>query len=563
MSGTMRVVADVSFLRAPEPPRAAAGGRRGVVRSARRRGPYVAGGIVLAVLIALGAGALIVGSSKASLTPDPDAIAKITLPLGGGKIETVSVVTGPHSAAVPVTLQDGRVYPVKLLPAGEKLSLQVVVRRPGWIAWLSGKTQRLDLQVTTPVASLRSHYLTVVGSAPLKLHFKAPVETFSVGTAPAHLTRQVLAHPQTVVTVPRPGGADAGTIFVAATPRTWETSSHSMVNWFPAGGAATAVSNPAPGTRIKPSTQITMTFSKPVSKVLGSHLPPVSPATEGTWHQLNSHTIVFRPEGYGYGLGATVNIALPSGVRLVGGQQGSDASGGSWTVPGGSPLRLQQMLAQLGYLPLNVNYKTPVARTEQAEEASAIEPPAASFSWRYPNTPSWLVGDWSPGAYGEVTTGAVMAFENNEGFNDDGVASPQVWRALINAVIHNQQYTFGYTVADVSEGSPESLDVWHNGHTVYTTAVNTGIPAAPTDTGTFAVYEHVPVTTMSGYNPDGSYYSDPGIPWVSYFNGGDALHGFIRASYGFPQSLGCVEMPYANAAAVYPYTPIGTIVHVT
>jgi lipoprotein-anchoring transpeptidase ErfK/SrfK len=67
---------------------------------------------------------------------------------------------------------------------------------------------------------------------------------------------------------------------------------------------------------------------------------------------------------------------------------------------------------------------------------------------------------------------------------------------------------------------------------------------------------------MTGVNPDGTPYSDPGIPWVSYFNGGDALHGFIRASYGFPQSLGCVEMPYANAARVYPFTPIGTLVNV-
>ena len=37
---------------------------------------------------------------------------------------------------------------------------------------------------------------------------------------------------------------------------------------------------------------------------------------------------------------------------------------------------------------------------------------------------------------------------------------------------------------------------------------------------------------MAGTNPDGSHYDDPGVPWVSYFHGGDALHGFIRASYG-------------------------------
>ena len=43
--------------------------------------------------------------------------------------------------------------------------------------------------------------------------------------------------------------------------------------------------------------------------------------------------------------------------------------------------------------------------------------------------------------------------------------------------------------------------------------------------------------------------------WVSYFNGGDALHGFVRSSYGSPQSDGCVEMPVANAQVVYPLTP--------
>ena len=90
-------------------------------------------------------------------------------------------------------------------------------------------------------------------------------------------------------------------------------------------------------------------------------------------------------------------------------------------------------------------------------------------------------------------------------------------------------------------------------------------PASPRHrppTGTFPVYARYTVTTMSGTNPDGSKYVDPGIRWVSYFNGGDALHGFPRASYGFPQSDGCVEMPIANAAVVFPLTPLGTLVTV-
>ena len=105
----------------------------------------------------------------------------------------------------------------------------------------------------------------------------------------------------------------------------------------------------------------------------------------------------------------------------------------------------------------------------------------------------------------------------------------------------------------VSEGSPESINVWHNGKTVVTGPVNTGDPrGADRDRAPSPCSSTSRSTTMSGTNPDGSHYNDPGIPWVSYFNGGDALHGFIRASYGFPQSLGCVEMPYAEAARGVP-----------
>ncbi|MFX8473990.1 L,D-transpeptidase, partial [Acinetobacter baumannii] len=65
-----------------------------------------------------------------------------------------------------------------------------------------------------------------------------------------------------------------------------------------------------------------------------------------------------------------------------------------------------------------------------------------------------------------------------------------------------------------------------------------------------------------GINPDGTPYNDPGVLCVSYFNGGDALHYFPRGSYGSPQSLGCVEMHLSDAHAVWPFTPIGAIVHV-
>jgi peptidoglycan hydrolase-like protein with peptidoglycan-binding domain len=557
-------VANVSYLRPLGGERSAAKSKGATDASPGRfrRGRYFLGAGILLVVGVVAAAALVLVSARASLTTDPVALANVGLPLGGGSIESVKVVTGPHQQAIPVEVRGDKIWPVGKIPADEVVSIAVVVKRPGWVSWLAGKTQQLRLSMRTPVASLHSHYLTVRARAPLRLRFKAPIRVISYGPAGA-LERHVLDNPQSTITIPR--GTPAGTMYVSAAPRIWESSKRAMISWFPAGAAATAVADPAPGTQIEPGTPITLTFSKPLARALGPHRPPVSPSTQGSWHTLNSHTIVFRPEGYGYGLGAKVSIALPGGVRLVGGQQTGTSDGGTWIVPAGSTVRLQQLLASLGYLPLRFTYAhhAHVALTPQAQEAAAVKPPAGKFTWLYKNTPSALVGFWQPGASGVVTSGALMAFENTQGMTADGIAGPTVWRALMNAEDAGHRSTFGYTFVSVSEGSPESLSLWHSGKIVLNTPVNTGIPEAPTATGTYPVYEHLSVTTMSGTNPDGSTYSDPGIPWVSYFNGGDALHGFIRSSYGSPQSLGCVEMPYSTAGAVYPYTPIGTLVNVS
>ena len=41
---------------------------------------------------------------------------------------------------------------------------------------------------------------------------------------------------------------------------------------------------------------------------------------------------------------------------------------------------------------------------------------------------------------------------------------------------------------------------------------------------------------MKGTNVDGSTYDDPNVPYASYFNGGDALHGFVRALTARPRA---------------------------
>jgi len=185
-----------------------------------------------------------------------------------------------------------------------------------------------------------------------------------------------------------------------------------------------------------------------------------------------------------------------------------------------------------------------------------------SFAWRFANTPASLSGLWKPGEPNVITTGAVMAFESAHGLATDGAAGPKVWLALLQAVAQRQVATDPYDYVTVSQVIPETASVWRDGKIIFTTLVNTGISVAPTALGTYPVYARYLVTTMSGKNPDGTPYSDPGIPWVSYFNGGDALHGYIRPGYGYPQSLGCVEMTYANAETMFPLTPLGTLVTV-
>jgi peptidoglycan hydrolase-like protein with peptidoglycan-binding domain len=515
---------------------------------------------LLVVLGLVAAALVLLGTSKPSLVPDSHALARVEMPLGGGTIQSVTAVTGPHSRRVPVVLRGNLVFPQKKVWAGRSFTIEVVVKRPGWIGWLTGSQQHLSLTVTTPMASLTHSYVTLSQHAPLRVSFNRPVTAISYGPSPSRLVKHTLGAPTRVVTLQR--ASAAGTLWLSGLPMGWETTRPSLLSWFPAGRATAAVASPAPGTKIRPHTPITLTFSKPVSQALGKSRPPVSPATAGTWHELNSHTIVFRPQGYGYGLGAHVKVALPSDVRLVGGQAGSSSALGRWTVPPGSTLRLQQLLATLNYLPLTF-HGSAVPSTTSAQEGAAVKPPTGSFSWRYGNEPSALRNMWKPGAFGVMTKGAVMAFENDHGLATDGVPGQAVWKALISAAVANKRSTFGYTFVMVSEASPESLTLWHNGKSELKVPVNTGIASAPTALGTYPVFEHLPVTTMSGTNPDGSHYSDPGIPWVSYFNGGDALHGFYRAQYGFPQSLGCVEMTASDAGRVYPFTPIGTLVNVT
>lgn len=213
-----------------------------------------------------------------------------------------------------------------------------------------------------------------------------------------------------------------------------------------------------------------------------------------------------------------------------------------------------QLLAELHYLPLTF--------TASSVNADRSQPSGGPFTWAYPNLPSRLSALWRTGSDNVIVTGALMAFQANQNLPFTGVLDPATWNHLLRAVKNGQVNPSSYNYVDVRTASHETLTLFVAGRPVFHALVNTGISVAPTSLSTHPVYLRYTTTTMSGTNPDGTHYNDPGIPWVSYFYGGEALHGFIRSTYGWPQSLGCVEMPFASAKRVFPYTPIGTLVTV-
>jgi peptidoglycan hydrolase-like protein with peptidoglycan-binding domain len=311
------------------------------------------------------------------------------------------------------------------------------------------------------------------------------------------------------------------------------------------------------GSGVAAGSTIAVRFSTPLAA--NSPLPSLNPPVPGSWAVLSPSVLQYQAVGP-LDPGSTETLTVPGGSSGVTGslRQHLDRTVTSqFTVAPGSTLRLQQLLAQLGYLPLTFTPDTPVTSPTQLGNDQV-----GTFSWRWPNEPAGLTALWSEGTSNVITQGAVMNFESQNNLKTDGIAGPAVWSDLLADVQSGKGNANPWDYVLVSQTVPETATVYRDGAPVYSTLVNTGVAGATTENGTWPVYERYTVTTMTGTNPDGSHYSDPGIPWVSYFHGGDALHGFVRANYGFPQSDGCVEMPIDHAQAVYPLTPLGTLVTV-
>jgi len=224
---------------------------------------------------------------------------------------------------------------------------------------------------------------------------------------------------------------------------------------------------------------------------------------------------------------------------------------------------VQEALGRLHYLPYRFHPRS--AKASQAGPESrgaaahaAFKPAAGRFVKVIRNAPQLSAGRLDP-----TTRGALEVFQESHGSAPTGTADAATWAALLGAEAGNHTDRRPYTFVTVSKSLPESLAVHRDNRIVLKAATNTGVRGATTQNGVFPIFERFASTTMTGTNPDGTHYVDHGVPWVNYFNGGDAVHGFNRPSYGSPQSNGCVELPPSTAAVVFRMLKIGDIVVVS
>jgi peptidoglycan hydrolase-like protein with peptidoglycan-binding domain len=300
--------------------------------------------------------------------------------------------------------------------------------------------------------------------------------------------------------------------------------------------------------------------------------PTFEPAVAGTW-TTHGDSEIFTPAST-LDPCASYTLSIAAASTAVSHSPLGTSRKLSVTVACPSVKGLQQLLARLHYLPYSSHSSTRARAHEAATSAgeartrahearrvaaiNAFDPSPETLPARIADAPALEYGELD-----ETTKGALMVFQADREIEPTGTPDKATWIALLKAAEHDQRNPSPYTFVTVSESIPETLEVHRDGHVVLSTPVNTGVAGAETAQGIFPIFSRFTSTTMTGTNPDGSKYSDPGVPWVNYFNGGDAVHGFPRGSYGTPQSNGCVELPIGTAQAVYEMLKVGDIVEVS
>ncbi|SJN27953.1 hypothetical protein FM104_05810 [Microbacterium esteraromaticum] len=163
----------------------------------------------------------------------------------------------------------------------------------------------------------------------------------------------------------------------------------------------------------------------------------------------------------------------------------------------------------------------------------------------------------TPGVEGRVlgdTSGVASDFASHLADGDAAFALP------VTATPFESTSLFRRVEVDLSE---QRTYLYENEKLVKSWAVSTGRSGTPTHTGRFRVYAQLRTQDMRGSNADGSKYVTENVPYITYFNGDEALHGtYWHSNFGQPMSHGCVNMTTDSAHFVWQWATKGTEVWV-
>lgn len=106
--------------------------------------------------------------------------------------------------------------------------------------------------------------------------------------------------------------------------------------------------------------------------------------------------------------------------------------------------------------------------------------------------------------------------------------------------------------------SQQMLYAYEGDTVVNSFLVSTGVAAHPTVVGQFYIYVKYLYTDMSGPG----YYL-PDVPYTMYFYQGYGIHGtYWHHNFGTPMSHGCINMETNDAAWMFNFASVGTLVNI-
>lgn len=111
----------------------------------------------------------------------------------------------------------------------------------------------------------------------------------------------------------------------------------------------------------------------------------------------------------------------------------------------------------------------------------------------------------------------------------------------------------------------QTVSVYQDKQLVFATIIASGDPPHWTYAGVFQIDKKYQVTSMQGRFPkdkSDNYYLEK-VPWTMYFDEARAFHGaYWRATLGFPQSHGCVNMSLGDSHWLFDWADVGDPVYV-